>query len=40
MFIRFLELKSKDENTFFIDEIQRLKEAIEERNEYLQQMRS
>ena len=40
MFIRFLELKSKDENTFFIDEIQRLKETIEERNEYLQQMRS
>ena len=38
-FIRFLGLKSKDENTFFIDEIQRLKETIEEKNEYLQQMR-
>lgn len=38
-FIRFLELNSKDENTFFIDEIKRLKDAIEKKNEYLQQMR-
>jgi len=38
-FIRFLGLKRKDENTFFIEEINRLKEAIEERYEYLQQMR-
>ena len=38
-FIRFLGLNSKDENTFFIDEIKRLKENIEKKNEYLQQMR-
>lgn len=38
-FIRFLRLKSKDENTFFIDEIKRLRESIEKTNENLQQMR-
>ncbi len=39
MFIRFLELKSKDENTFFIEEIKRLKESIEKKEQLLQQMR-
>ena len=39
MFIRFLGLKSKDENTFFVDEIKRLKEDIEQREVFIQQMR-
>ena len=39
MFIRFLELKTKDENTFFIDEIKRLKDNIDQTEEILQQMR-
>ena len=32
MFIRFLDLNEKDENTFFVDEIKRLKESIEKKN--------
>lgn len=39
LFIRFLELKTKDENTFFVDEIKRLKDTIEEREAIIQQMR-
>lgn len=39
MFIKFLELKSRDENTFFIDEIQRLKENIDKKATQIQQMR-
>lgn len=39
MFIKFLDLKSKDENTFFIDEIKRLKENIDKKATQLQQMR-
>ena len=39
MFIKFLELKSRDENTFFIDEIKRLKENIDRKVAQLQQMR-
>ena len=39
LFIRFLELKIRDENTFFIDEIKRLKEAIDKRAATVQQMR-
>lgn len=39
MFIRFLGLKSKDENTFFVDEIKRLKEEIEQREVFIQQMK-
>lgn len=39
MFIRFFELNSKDENTFFVDEMKRLKENIEKRELILQQMR-
>lgn len=39
MFIRFLELNSKDENTFFINEIKRLKESIDEKEMIIQQMR-
>lgn len=38
-FIRFLGLHGKDENTFFIDEIKRLKETIDKRETLLQQMR-
>lgn len=36
MIIRFLELKTKDENTFFIDEIKRLKETIDITEEIIQ----
>ena len=39
MIIRFLELKTKDENTFFIEEIKRLKENIDKTELILQQMR-
>lgn len=39
MIIRFLELKTKDENTFFIEEIKRLKENIDKTEMILQQMR-
>lgn len=39
MFIRFLGLNGKDENTFFVDEIKRLKENIEKRELELQQMK-
>lgn len=39
MIIRFLELKTKDENTFFIEEIKRLKENIDKTEIILQQMR-
>lgn len=39
MFIKFLELNSRDENTFFIDEIKRLKENIDRKVAQLQQMR-
>lgn len=39
MFIKFLELNSRDENTFFIDEIERLKENIDRKVAQLQQMR-
>jgi len=36
MFIKFLELKSKDENTFFIDELARLREKIEQKEREIQ----
>ena len=39
MFIKFLELKSRDENTFFIDEIKRLKENVDQKAIQIQQMR-
>ena len=39
MFIKFLELKTRDENTFFIDEIKRLKESIDKKVAQSQQMR-
>lgn len=39
MILRFLELKTKDENTFFIEEIKRLKENIDKTELILQQMR-
>ena len=39
MFIKFLELNSRDENTFFIDEIKRLKENIDKKAAQIQQMR-
>lgn len=39
MFIKFLELKSKDENTFFIDELARLKEKIERKEIELNKMK-
>ena len=39
MFIKFLELKSRDENTFFIEEMSRLKESVEKKLRELQQMR-
>ncbi len=38
MFIRFLSLKNRDENTFFIDELKRLEESIDERIKELQRM--
>lgn len=38
LFIKFLELKSKDENTFFADEIRRLKESIDKKEAMIQQM--
>lgn len=38
MLIRFLGLKSKDENTFFIDEMRRLEESIDVRIKELQKM--
>ena len=38
MFIRFLDLNEKDENTFFVDEIKRLKESIEKRENIIRQM--
>ena len=37
--IKFLELKTKDENTFFIEEMARLKETIEKKEKQLQQMK-
>ena len=39
LFIRLLELSEKDENTFFIDEIKRLKESIDKKASLIQQMR-
>ncbi len=39
MFIRFLSLSERDENTFFIDEIKRLKENIDKKEASIQQMR-
>lgn len=39
MFIRFLSLNVKDENTFFVDEIKRLKENIDKKEALIQQMR-
>ncbi len=39
MFIKFLELKTRDENTFFIDELSRLKDAIEKKEKELQKMK-
>ena len=39
LFIRLLELSEKDENTFFIDEIKRLKESIDKKASLVQQMR-
>ena len=39
MFIRFLSLSGKDENTFFVEEIKRLKENIDKKETILQQMR-
>ena len=39
MFIKFLELNSRDENTFFIDEIKRLKENIDKKAAQIQQLR-
>lgn len=38
MFIRFLNLNEKDENTFFVDEIKRLKESIEKRENIIRRM--
>lgn len=38
MFLKFLNLKGKDENTFFMEEIQRLKESIENKVTEMQQM--
>lgn len=38
MFIRFLSLTDKDENTFFVDEIKRLKETIEQKEKMIRQM--
>lgn len=39
LFIRFLSLNGKDENTFFVDEIKRLKESIENKEAIIRQMR-
>ena len=39
MFIKFLELKTRDENTFFIEELGRLKESIEKKEKELQKMK-
>lgn len=39
MFVRFLSLNVKDENTFFVDEIKRLKENIDKKEALIQQMR-
>lgn len=38
MFIRFLSLTDKDENTFFVDEIKRLKETIDQKEKLVKQM--
>ena len=39
MFIRTLSMRGKDENTFFVDEIKRLKENIDKKEAEVQQMR-
>lgn len=39
MFIRILSMRGKDENTFFVDEIKRLKENIDKKEAEVQQMR-
>ena len=39
LFIKFLGLNGKDENTFFVDEIKRLKENIDKKETLLRQMR-
>ena len=39
MFLKFLDLNSRDENTFFIEEIKRLKENIEKKLTSIQQTR-
>ena len=39
LFIRFLSLNGKDENTIFVDEIKRLKESIEKKEAIIRRMR-
>ena len=38
MFLRFLNLSEKDENTFFVDEIKRLKEDIDKKEALIRQV--
>ena len=38
MFLRFLNLSEKDENTFFVDEIKRLKENIDKKEALIRQV--
>ena len=38
MFLRFLNLSERDENTFFVDEIKRLKENIDKKEALIRQV--